>query len=173
MTHILSTKDRLAHALELAGAPAGMVSDARAGKFDDFEADVPNPITVLVRLATSYGLLDIAERARNGEWDATADEAEAWAARQPPATRAMLDALLHIHHSPRVSAAGSRWLAELGQGFQLSQAPISASIPMADPSSTPTSSTYTSMLKRQMRSLSGSGSSDSMFWSARRWRRRP
>lgn len=89
----ISTKERLAQALEAAKAPAGMIADARAGKFDDFESEMANPITVLVRLATSYGLLDIAERARTGEFDGTEAEAEAWFAKQPPRDRAFLDRL--------------------------------------------------------------------------------
>lgn len=91
-----STKERLATALEQAGAPAPMIHDARRGRYDDFTGDSPTPIHDLVRDARACGLAGIAERAMAGEFDGTREEAEAWAAegrRTNPELARMLDAL--------------------------------------------------------------------------------
>jgi len=80
----MSTKERLAKALQEAGAPDQMVADAIAGKFDDFESDEALPIVHLVGTCRRYGLMDIASRAMSGEFDATKEEADAWYAREFP-----------------------------------------------------------------------------------------
>lgn len=78
----MKTKEKLALALEAAGAPSGMVRDARAGRFDDFESPSATPTIDLVELAMQYGLHEIARRAREGEFDCTREESEAWASSQ-------------------------------------------------------------------------------------------
>jgi hypothetical protein len=78
----MATKDRLAKALREARAPECMVSDALKGRYDDFESPSATPIVLLVQHAQQHGLKDIARRAMDGEFDATKEEAEAWASRQ-------------------------------------------------------------------------------------------
>lgn len=74
----MTTKDRLAADLEAAGAPGGMVERARRGHYDDFESPLSLPIVALVRACNEAGLIDIAERAKDGAYDATPEEAQAW-----------------------------------------------------------------------------------------------
>ena len=74
------TSDKLADVLVAAGAPADMVIRARAGYYDDYRSRLPTPCIQLVLDATMHGLPEIAERARNGEWDAQKWESDAWAA---------------------------------------------------------------------------------------------
>jgi hypothetical protein len=73
------TTEKLAQALEAAGAPADLVHRARAGDFDDYKSELAMPITALVQEARRLGLDDIAERAEAGDFDAQGWEAEAWA----------------------------------------------------------------------------------------------
>ena len=74
----MKTKERLAAELEKVSAPAAMIADARAGKYDDYESDSETPITDLIKHAKSAGLFDIAERALRCEFDGTLEEGEAW-----------------------------------------------------------------------------------------------
>ena len=80
-----------------AGAPSEMVDRARRGEYDDFESDSTPPIADLVAHARAAGLESIARRAREGEFDATKEEAEAWAARQTDP--AMVDLLSKLAQS--------------------------------------------------------------------------
>ena len=74
------TTERLALALEEAGAPASMVRKARAGHYDDYQSNLAMPIAQLVVDARRAGLSDIARRAADGDFDATKEESDAWAA---------------------------------------------------------------------------------------------
>ena len=81
----LPTKERLARELEAAGAPPAMVTYARMGGYDDYESDSPVPITDLVHDLVAVGadspaLTAIMDRAREGAFDATRAEADAWRA---------------------------------------------------------------------------------------------
>lgn len=86
------TTERLALALEAANAPKAMVVAARAGCYDDFKSESASPISDLVRdlyaaareadITTRSLLLRLAQRAKLGEFDATREEADAWAASQ-------------------------------------------------------------------------------------------
>lgn len=67
---MIKAKERLANALSEAGAPANMIQAALKGRYDDLESDSATPIIDLVRDATKAGLIDIAERAKDGEFDA-------------------------------------------------------------------------------------------------------
>lgn len=75
----MHTTERLAAALKAAGAPADMVLRAIAGHYDDYKSPSATPIVDLVGDCVRHGLHAIAERARNGEFDATTEETEAWA----------------------------------------------------------------------------------------------
>ena len=74
----IATSEKLAQALEAAGAPQEMIKAARAKYYDDFESDLMSPIRQLAADASKHGLGDIALRAMNGEFDGTKEEAEAW-----------------------------------------------------------------------------------------------
>ena len=90
----MHTKDRLAEALRAAGLP-GMAESAAAGQYDDYLADDPLPILTLVSDLAKVGTPDaMALRLRviDGEFDATAEESEAWAA--SPEGQAALGMLL-------------------------------------------------------------------------------
>jgi hypothetical protein len=76
------TKERLAEALEQAGAPQHMVEKARSGYYDDFESPLAMPIRELVSDAVACGHRDIARRAKHGEFDATEAESDAWLERE-------------------------------------------------------------------------------------------
>jgi hypothetical protein len=78
----MSTKERLAKAMEEAECPASLVARARAGEFDDFESPSATPIIHLVRILSECGFSMLAKRAMNGEFDGTREEAEAWYARE-------------------------------------------------------------------------------------------
>mgnify|MGYP001613988739 CR=1 FL=1 len=78
----MTTNARLAQALEAANAPKAMVTAARAGCYGDFTTESATPIMDLVRDAQRAGLPAIARRAMDGEFDATREESEAWAAGQ-------------------------------------------------------------------------------------------
>ena len=74
------TTERLAEALEAAGAPPRLIALARAGYYDDFKSPLPLPQVQLIIDAGKHGLTDIVESAQNREWDATKAEVDAWAA---------------------------------------------------------------------------------------------
>jgi hypothetical protein len=80
MTRPADTADYLAAELEAAGASPEMVAKARAGYYHDFRSPLPMPISQLVADLVSARLPVLARRAREGDFDATKDEAEAWAA---------------------------------------------------------------------------------------------
>lgn len=74
----MSTKDNLVKALEEVHAPAEMIEKAKAGFYHDFESPIATPIVRLVIDARVAGLENIAQRAREGEFDATLEEGEEW-----------------------------------------------------------------------------------------------
>jgi hypothetical protein len=77
----MHTKDRLAEELIRIGLPI-LAKKAAEGFYDDFLSPLPAPIVTLVRLLTVAGTpdaLELAERVKAGEFDATAEEADAWA----------------------------------------------------------------------------------------------
>jgi hypothetical protein len=85
MSDTIPTKDRLAQDLEAAGAPAFMLRKAKAGEYDDYESASATPIVDLVRDCLGTGkaaLRAIAEAAKQGKYDATKAEADAWFARE-------------------------------------------------------------------------------------------
>lgn len=66
----MNAKEKLAAALTEAGAPPRMIVDAQRGRYDDFESESATPIMDLVRDCRAAGLNHIAERAKQGEFDA-------------------------------------------------------------------------------------------------------
>lgn len=74
----MRTADRLVKDLEQAKAPAKMIDWARNGFYDDYETVIAFPIQQLVADAKAAGLNDIAQKAMNGEYDATEQESLEW-----------------------------------------------------------------------------------------------
>jgi hypothetical protein len=76
----LPTTERLAHALEAANDPAlaPMIALARAGHYDDFKSDLATPIVQLVNDLERAGHPELAQRAKDGEFDGTIEEGQAW-----------------------------------------------------------------------------------------------
>lgn len=91
----MTTTERLALALERANAPKAMITAARAGCYDDFKSESATPCMDLVRDLRQAGLTYLAERAMRGEFDATREESDAWAAeaRKDPEMARVLDVL--------------------------------------------------------------------------------
>lgn len=52
------------------GASHKMIEDAKGGYYDDFESPLACPIIQLVDDAQKAGLIQVAENARNGKYDA-------------------------------------------------------------------------------------------------------
>jgi hypothetical protein len=88
MEEKLATKEKLARALiERKGSAYdprvdAMIKKARLGLYDDFESELETPIMHLVSDLKIVGYEDLAERAMNGEFDSTYEEAEAWMIRE-------------------------------------------------------------------------------------------
>lgn len=78
----MTTKEKLAVALNESGAPTAMVELAMAGAYDDFESNSATPINDLIRDSRLAGLDDITQRAMNGDFDGTKEESQAWFERE-------------------------------------------------------------------------------------------
>jgi len=76
----IPTTERLARDLEEAGAPAEMIQRAREGYYDDYKSSLAMPEVQLVADARAAGLDAIVQGVYDGRWDATKEEADAWAA---------------------------------------------------------------------------------------------
>jgi hypothetical protein len=74
------TTERLALALVRAGAPPDMIRKASEGYYDDYKSPLAMPETQLLADARRAGLASIAQGVLDGEWDATKEESDAWAA---------------------------------------------------------------------------------------------
>jgi hypothetical protein len=57
-----------------------MINKARSGFYDDFKSPHPMPEHQLLADARAAGLERIAQGVIKGEWDATKEESDAWAA---------------------------------------------------------------------------------------------
>ena len=78
----MHTKDRLADELRKAGLE-DMAAKAAEGYYDDYLSPLDTPIVTLVSDLGKAGTAPakvLRVRAMNGDFDATADEAEVWAA---------------------------------------------------------------------------------------------
>jgi predicted enzyme involved in methoxymalonyl-ACP biosynthesis len=75
----IPTSEKLAQALEVAGAPQEMITKARSKHYDEYESDLMSPIRQLAADAAEHGLDEIALRAMNGDFDGQKWEAEQWA----------------------------------------------------------------------------------------------
>lgn len=77
----MHTTEKLAQALHAEGL-LGMEEKAREGYYDDFKSPLATPIMQLVTDLRSRNKVDLAERAMNGEFDSTKEEAEEWFSRE-------------------------------------------------------------------------------------------
>lgn len=93
----MSTAERLAKDLEALGLTS-LAAAARRGHYDDFRSELPLPIVALVadleaatrgRPEHAAEIRAMADRAKNGAYDATREEAQAWA--DSPAGKAVLN----------------------------------------------------------------------------------
>ena len=75
----IPTSEKLAQALEVAGAPQEMIDKARAFYYDDYKSELAMPTVQLVIDAKAHNLSEIAERAINGDFDGTKEESDEWA----------------------------------------------------------------------------------------------
>lgn len=73
------TTEKLARALEEAGAPAEMIKKAREGYYDDYKSPLAFPETQLYRDARDLGLDSITRGVINGDFDSTPEESAEWA----------------------------------------------------------------------------------------------
>lgn len=107
----LPTTERLARAIEAELAKQWKTLDqkrrtlvtlfaqrAREGWFDDYKSKSPTPIHDLVRVASQIGFDDIAERAKEGEFDGTRAEAEAWGS----SVEGVIEHVLYAHLLPNL-----------------------------------------------------------------------
>ena len=81
MSKQIPTTEKLARALEELNDPAlePLIKRAREGYYDDYKTTIPTP---LVQLAQDITVMDhpkFVERIKDGEFDATKEESDAWA----------------------------------------------------------------------------------------------
>jgi hypothetical protein len=74
----MKTIDKLVNDLIQANAPFEMIAKARTGYYDDYRSPLATPVMHLVNDARQNGLLGITQRAMDGEYDGTKEEAEEW-----------------------------------------------------------------------------------------------
>lgn len=73
----MKTSEKLAQVLHAEGL-FDMEKRARDGYYDDFESPLATPIVQLVNDLRACGASELANRATNGAFDSTKEEAEAW-----------------------------------------------------------------------------------------------
>jgi hypothetical protein len=80
-TNQISTSERLARALEVLGDSqlTGLVEKARAGFYDEFKSPLPYPQMTLISELSKLGQFGMIKRVADGEFEATMEEAQAWA----------------------------------------------------------------------------------------------
>lgn len=79
MTETIPTKQRLAKAIKEADPKlVYLIKKAEAGYYDDYESPIATPCIQLVADLRQAGLSDLAERAKNGEFDGAKEEGDAW-----------------------------------------------------------------------------------------------
>ncbi len=84
MSNAEPTRVRLARALRAIGLDV-MAEEAERGVFDDYESPMAFPLTNLVHRLGEAGTPAanvLAERVKDGDFDGTKDESDAWARRE-------------------------------------------------------------------------------------------
>lgn len=80
----MKTKERLAEALLQAGLP-DLAEEAARGVYDDYESELTFPLMTLVhrlREQISPAADQLIERVKDGDFDATSEEADEWFQRE-------------------------------------------------------------------------------------------
>lgn len=82
MTDEIGCTEKLVKALEAEHNPklAGIIRRAKNNTYHDYKSQLAMPIAQLVMDLEKLGFTKLANRARNGEFDATKTEADEWAA---------------------------------------------------------------------------------------------
>lgn len=82
MTELPASTQKLVLALQATQDPrlAGVIERAQANHYHDFESPLPSPPAQLMADLQELGHHRLAQRVANGDFDATREEAEAWAA---------------------------------------------------------------------------------------------
>jgi hypothetical protein len=75
----LPTSEKLAIAMEAAGCPKWIITNARAFHYDDYRSPFAFPLIKLVTDLYNLGFTHLAERTKDGEFDAQDWESEEWA----------------------------------------------------------------------------------------------
>ena len=89
----MNSKEKLAQALEEVqkqGIPGSltwnrigiMTKKAKEGYYSDYDSPLATPCIQLVKDLDSLGLTELADRAKEGEFDATKEESDAWYQRE-------------------------------------------------------------------------------------------
>ena len=74
----MKTTEKLANDLKEVKAPQWMIENALSGYYDDYKSHVAMPIVQLVNDCHKNGLESIANKAKNGDYDATKEESDEW-----------------------------------------------------------------------------------------------
>lgn len=74
----MNSKQKLSQALKDVNAPNYMIERAEKGYYSDFESELAMPMVQLVKDCLSLGFSNIAERAKDGEFDSTKEESDEW-----------------------------------------------------------------------------------------------
>lgn len=75
-----SSTEKLVRALREAGASVDLVKRAQSGEFHDYESPHAFPQHALLLAARAEGLTGIVQATIDGEFDATLEESQIWAA---------------------------------------------------------------------------------------------
>ena len=78
----MNSKQKLAQALKEANSPGYLINRALSGYYSDYDSDLETPCVQLVNDLTSLGLIELASRAKEGEFDATKEESDEWYERE-------------------------------------------------------------------------------------------
>lgn len=80
MTEKLAATEKLARALEAEKNPAlaDMILKARVGDYDDYKSRDATPILNLIHDLSAHGLVGLVQRAMDGEFDGSREEADEW-----------------------------------------------------------------------------------------------
>lgn len=74
----MNSKQKLAAALREAKAPDGMIQAAEDGYYSDYDSPLDTPCIQLVHDLIANGMIALADRAKEGEFDGTKEESDAW-----------------------------------------------------------------------------------------------